>query len=58
MGNKDVESSIAAVKYVAQNYNVDPKRVGLFGCSYGGFYTLMALFRHPGASRPARRSAR
>src|SRR5207247_710322 len=22
--------------------------VGLYGCSYGGFFTLMALFRHPG----------
>jgi dipeptidyl aminopeptidase/acylaminoacyl peptidase len=49
MGNKDIESGIAAIKYVAQNYNVDPKHVGLFGCSYGGFYTLMSLFRHPGA---------
>ena len=48
MGDKDVNSAVAAVGYVAKNYNVDPKRVGLFGCSYGGFFTLMALFRHPG----------
>ena len=24
------------------------RSVGLFGCSYGGFFTLMALFKHPG----------
>jgi dipeptidyl aminopeptidase/acylaminoacyl peptidase len=48
MGNRDVASAVAAVPFLASKYQVDPKRVGLFGCSYGGFYTLMALFRHPG----------
>ena len=49
MGDKDVNSAIAAIGYVKQNYNVDEKHVGLFGCSYGGFFTLMAMFKHPGA---------
>ena len=49
MGDKDVNSAIAAASYVSQNYNVDGKHIGLFGCSYGGFFTLMALFKHPGA---------
>lgn len=48
MGDKDVKSAVDGVKYLAQNYNVDPKHVGLFGCSYGGFFTLMAMFKHPG----------
>ncbi|MEO8479413.1 MAG: prolyl oligopeptidase family serine peptidase [Gemmatimonadota bacterium] len=48
MGDRDVESAIGTVPYLAANYGVDPARVGLFGCSYGGFFTLMALFKHPG----------
>ncbi|MDH5406904.1 MAG: prolyl oligopeptidase family serine peptidase, partial [Candidatus Aminicenantes bacterium] len=48
MGGKDVDSAIAAVEYLVNNHNVDRKRIGLYGGSYGGFYTLMALFTHPG----------
>jgi len=48
MGDRDVASAVAAVPFLARSYNVDPSHVGLFGCSYGGFFTLMALFRHPG----------
>jgi len=48
MGDRDVASAVAAVPFLARNYNVNPGHVGLFGCSYGGFFTLMALFRHPG----------
>ncbi|MEK7241060.1 MAG: prolyl oligopeptidase family serine peptidase [Gemmatimonadota bacterium] len=48
MGTNDVNSATAAVKFLGEQYGVNPKRVGLFGCSYGGFFTLMALFKHPG----------
>lgn len=48
MGDRDVGSAVAAIPFLQQRYGVDPDRVGLFGCSYGGFFTLMALFRHPG----------
>jgi len=48
MGNRDVASAVAAIPFLRDRYKVNPDRVGLFGCSYGGFYTLMALFRHPG----------
>ncbi len=27
---------------------VDRERIGLFGGSYGGFFTLMSMFKHPG----------
>jgi len=48
MGGKDVDSAVAAVEYLVNNHNVDRKRIGLYGGSYGGFYTLMSLFTHPG----------
>jgi dipeptidyl aminopeptidase/acylaminoacyl peptidase len=48
MGDRDVASAVAAIPFLQQRYGVNPRKVGLFGCSYGGFYTLMALFRHPG----------
>jgi len=31
---------------VAQ-HGVDPRKIGLYGGSYGGFITLMAMFTHP-----------
>jgi dienelactone hydrolase len=39
----------AARKFVSQCIvvNIDPKRVGLYGGSYGGFITLMAMFTQP-----------
>lgn len=48
MGDRDVMSAVAAIPVLQQRYGVNPAKVGLFGCSYGGFFTLMALFRHPG----------
>jgi len=30
-----------------KEFNIDPKRVGLYGGSYGGFITLMAMFTQP-----------
>ena len=47
MGGKDLSDNIDAVKYLVKNYGVNPKRVGLYGGSYGGFITLMALFTQP-----------
>jgi len=47
MGDRDVASAVAALPFLEKSYNVDKGRVGLFGCSYGGFFTLMALFKHP-----------
>lgn len=49
MGQKDVDGAAAAVEWLAENESVDPSRVGIYGVSYGGFMTLMSLFRHPGA---------
>jgi dipeptidyl aminopeptidase/acylaminoacyl peptidase len=51
MGGSEIDSGEAAVDFLARACGVDPKRVGLFGGSYGGFYTLMALFTRPGLFR-------
>lgn len=48
MGDRDVKSAVAAIPVLAERYGVNPGKIGLFGCSYGGFFTLMALFQHPG----------
>ncbi|HXF04891.1 MAG TPA: prolyl oligopeptidase family serine peptidase [Blastocatellia bacterium] len=48
MGGKDVDSAVAAARWLAQTQGIDPRRIGIYGGSYGGFFTLMALFKHPG----------
>ncbi|HEV7396840.1 MAG TPA: prolyl oligopeptidase family serine peptidase [Pyrinomonadaceae bacterium] len=44
MGGKDLSDHVDAVKYLIKEHGVDAKRIGLYGGSYGGFITLMALF--------------
>lgn len=44
MGGKDLDDIVDAAKYVVAQHGVDPKRIGLYGGSYGGFITLMAMF--------------
>jgi dipeptidyl aminopeptidase/acylaminoacyl peptidase len=48
MGGKDVDSAVSAARWLAAHHGVDPRRIGIYGGSYGGFFTLMALFQHPG----------
>jgi len=47
MGGKDLTDHVDAVDYLVKEHGVDPKRVGLYGGSYGGFITLMAMFTTP-----------
>ncbi len=47
MGGKDLSDHVDAAAYLAKNFGVDPKRIGIYGGSYGGFITLMALFTEP-----------
>jgi dipeptidyl aminopeptidase/acylaminoacyl peptidase len=47
MGGKDLSDHVDAVKYLVAEHGVDAKRVGLYGGSYGGFITLMAMFTEP-----------
>ena len=48
MGGRDLADQIDATRYLIDSLNIDPDRIGMYGGSYGGFITLMALFRHPG----------
>lgn len=47
MGGKDLTDHVDAVNYLVKEHGVDPKRIGLYGGSYGGFITLMAMFKEP-----------
>ncbi|MEO8026523.1 MAG: prolyl oligopeptidase family serine peptidase [Bryobacteraceae bacterium] len=47
MGGKDLDDHVDAAKWLVSQHGVDPKRIGLYGGSYGGFITLMALFTAP-----------
>ncbi|MEQ8762284.1 MAG: S9 family peptidase [Planctomycetota bacterium] len=47
MGGKDLEDVVAGVEYLGNLGWVDTERVGIYGGSYGGFMTLMALFTSP-----------
>lgn len=47
MGGKDLDDHVDGAKWLVQNQGVDPKRIGLYGGSYGGFITLMAMFTTP-----------
>jgi dipeptidyl aminopeptidase/acylaminoacyl peptidase len=48
MGGKDLDDIVDGAKYLASAQNVDAKRIGVYGGSYGGFITLMAMFTAPG----------
>jgi len=47
MGGKDLEDNVDAARWLVQTQGVDPKRIGVYGGSYGGFITLMAMFTTP-----------
>jgi dipeptidyl aminopeptidase/acylaminoacyl peptidase len=47
MGGKDLEDNVDGAKYLVAQHGVDPKRIGIYGGSYGGFITLMAMFTTP-----------
>ncbi|NEM96708.1 prolyl oligopeptidase family serine peptidase [Pontibacter burrus] len=47
MGGKDLSDHVDGAKLLVEKYNVDPKKIGIYGGSYGGFITLMAMFTEP-----------
>ncbi|MHB8680207.1 MAG: S9 family peptidase, partial [Rudaea sp.] len=48
MGHPELQDLLDGKAWMVKNWNADPKRVGIYGGSYGGYMTLMALFRAPG----------
>lgn len=51
VGGKDVADCVDGVRWLADHEGVDPARVGIYGGSYGGFLTLMAMFTEPDVFR-------
>jgi dipeptidyl aminopeptidase/acylaminoacyl peptidase len=47
MGGKDLDDIVDAARYLVAQHGVNPKKIGLYGGSYGGFITLMAMFTQP-----------
>jgi dipeptidyl aminopeptidase/acylaminoacyl peptidase len=47
MGGRDLDDHADGAKYLVENCQVDPGKIGIYGGSYGGFITLMAMFRKP-----------
>lgn len=47
MGGKDLTDNVDGAKLLVDKYGIDPKKIGIYGGSYGGFITLMALFTTP-----------
>ena len=47
MGGKDLSDQVDGARLLVEQYGVDPARIGIYGGSYGGFITLMAMFTQP-----------
>lgn len=48
MGGKDLSDQLEGRQWLIDSLGIDPNRVGIYGGSYGGFITLMALLTEPG----------
>lgn len=47
MGVPELEDFHDGVDYLVENYGVNRERIGVYGGSYGGFMTFVAMFRAP-----------
>jgi dipeptidyl aminopeptidase/acylaminoacyl peptidase len=47
LGGGDLRDEIAGVDFLKATGYVDPKKIGIYGGSYGGFMTLMAIGKTP-----------
>ena len=48
MGGRDLADEVDAAKWLVKEKGVAANRIGMYGGSYGGFMTLMAMFTAPG----------
>lgn len=48
MGGKDLSDQVDGARYLVDKLGVNASNIGIYGGSYGGFITLMALFTQPG----------
>lgn len=47
MGGRDLQDHVDGSRWLQREHNINPERIGIYGGSYGGFITLMALFNAP-----------
>lgn len=47
MGGKDLSDQVDGANYLIKGHGIDPEKIGIYGGSYGGFITLMAMFKAP-----------
>ncbi len=47
MGGRDLQDQVDGSRYLQKTFGINPERIGIYGGSYGGFMTLMALFNAP-----------
>jgi dipeptidyl aminopeptidase/acylaminoacyl peptidase len=47
MGGKDLSDHVDGARMLVEEYGISPRKIGIYGGSYGGFITLMAMFKHP-----------
>jgi len=47
MGTPELQDLVDGVEWLVENHNADPARIGVYGGSYGGFMTFMAMFNAP-----------
>lgn len=47
LGGPDLDDQAAGVKFLAQRDYVDGNRVGIYGHSYGGYMSALAMLRYP-----------
>ncbi|MCG6987792.1 MAG: prolyl oligopeptidase family serine peptidase [Gemmatimonadetes bacterium] len=44
MGGKDMTDQVDGAHWLVQHEGIDPRRIGMYGGSYGGFMTEMSMF--------------
>jgi len=47
MGGKDLSDNADGARFLVEEHGIDPDKIGIYGGSYGGFITLMAMFNNP-----------
>jgi len=48
MGGMDLQDHLSGKDYLVEQLGIDSNRIGIYGGSYGGFITLMAMLTTPG----------
>ena len=53
MGSVEVDDQVAGVRWLVAQGIADPRRVGIYGWSYGGYMSALCLCKAPGVFRAA-----